>query len=44
MNKKTTTNPKGAGRTKLNNVLYQRRINPNLVEKMDKYLKILKKI
>ena len=34
--------PKKVGRPKQNNVQYQRRINPMLVEKMDEYLKQLK--
>lgn len=39
---KSPTNPKGAGRPKVNNIQYQRRINPLLVEQMDDYLKQLK--
>lgn len=32
----------GSGRPKLNNVLYQRRIPPELVKPMDEFLKKLK--
>jgi hypothetical protein len=42
MNKKTEKNPKGAGRQKLGNKLYQRRISPELFKKMDELLKKLK--
>ena len=44
MNPITPKNPKGAGRKKENNVLYQRRMKPELVKKMDEYLTKLKKI
>ena len=40
---KTEKNPKGSGRPKLGNVLYQRRINPVLIEVMDKFLNECKK-